>query len=221
MSFILDALRKSETERQKAQVPGIGDSPLVVHRNHVPKWMVGVIAGLSACLVALVWIWLRDTGNDVEQNVAGVTDPTTQTTTGAATASAPPASPASTTAPAARQSGEVRDLSVEARQATVSPDATGDGRSPATTAAPPPVMPEFAALPMVTLAQYRASGGALPELNLELHVYSPTAAERFVFINSTKYVEGQTLAEGPRLGAITEAGAVLLHQGRSLLLPRE
>ena len=220
MSFILDALRKSETERQKAQVPGIGDSPLVVHRNHVPKWMVGVIAGLSACLVALVWVWLRETGIDSEQNVAGVTDSTAQTTTGAATASAPPAPPASTTAPAARQSGEVRDLSVEARRATVSPDATGDGRSPATTAAPP-VMPEVAAVSMVTLAQYRASGGALPELNLELHVYSPTAAERFVFINSAKYVEGQTLVEGPRLGAITEAGAVLLHQGRSLLLPRE
>ena len=77
------------------------------------------------------------------------------------------------------------------------------------------------AAPMLTLAQYRASGGALPELNLELHVYSTTAAERFVFINSSKYVEGQTLAEGPRLGAITEDGAILIHQGRSLLLPRE
>ena len=76
-------------------------------------------------------------------------------------------------------------------------------------------------MPMLTLAQYRASGGALPELNLELHVYSPTAAERFVFINSSKYVEGQTLAEGPRLGAITQDGAVLVHEGRSLLLPRE
>ena len=202
MSFILDALRKSETERQKAQVPGIADAPLVVHRNRVPRWTVGVIAGLSGCLAVLVWVWQRDAGSGAEPEALGVTVESSAQFT-----------------PAARQDGEVRDLSAEARQATVTP--VGEARPLVPAAAPLPAAFDVVAAPLRTLAQYRASGGGLPELNLELHVYSPAAADRFVFINAAKYVEGETLAEGPRLGAITEEGAVLIHQGQSLLLPRE
>ena len=228
MSFILDALRKSETERQKAQVPGIGDAPMVVHQKHVPRWTVGLIACLSAGLAVLGWFWLRDAGTGADEDVAASS---TQTSTGAAvsssratpdtvTSSMPPTSPAAGTAPESFQTGEVRDLSGEALQGTVTTSVVSAGSAPTPPATTTPA-PEFLAAPMLTLAQYRATGGALPELNLELHVYSPTAAERFVFINSSKYVEGQTLAEGPRLGAITQDGAVLVHEGRSLLLPRE
>ena len=202
MSFILDALRKSETERQKAQVPGIADAPLVVHRNRVPRWAVGVIAGLSGCLAVLVWVWQRDAGSGAEPEALGVTVESSAQFT-----------------PAARQDGEVRDLSAEARQATVAP--VGEERPAVPAAAPLPPVLDVVATPLRTLAQYRASGGGLPELNLELHVYSPAAADRFVFINAAKYVEGETMAEGPRLVAITEEGAVLTHQGQSLLLPRE
>ena len=227
MSFILDALRKSENERRKTEVPGIGDVPLVVHRNRVPRWTFGIIAGLSACLALLVWVWLRDAvpgappvGDGV---VEGTTDIAPSTTAGA---------------PSAPRGGEVRDLSTEARRAVDPPATAGVGNAPRTAVnsapggaadVPAPVSPAAvspanagtAAVPTLTLAQYRAAGGALPDLNLELHVYSPTAAERFVFINSAKYVEGQMLAEGPRLGAIIEEGAVLDYQGQSLLLPRE
>ena len=228
MSFILDALRKSETERQKAQVPGIGDAPLVVHQKHVPRWTVGLIAGLSVCLVALGWFWLRDGETGMDQDAASVAASSTQTITGSATSntesdsgaaisSTPTAPPAASISPVSSPAGEVRDLSAEALQATAAPSPAGTSIAPT----PQPATPEVFAAPMFTLAQYRASGGALPVLNLELHVYSPAAAERFVFINSSKYVEGQTLAEGPRLGAITVDGAVLVHQGRSLLLPRE
>lgn len=227
MSFILDALRKSETERQKAQVPGIGDAPLVVHQKHVPRWTVGLIACLSVGLVVLGWFWLRDAGTGAEQDMATASTQATsaagvapQAVTGTATSSTPQASPAGAVDTVSFRIGEIRDLSEEALQGAVATsvaDAANAPAQPATAA----LAPEVLAAPMLTLAQYRATGGALPELNLELHVFSPAAAERFVFINSTKYVEGQTLTEGPRLGAITPDGAVLIHEGRSLLLPRE
>ena len=217
MSFILDALRKSETERQKAQVPGIGDAPMVVHQAHVPRWTVGLIACLSIGLVVLGWFWLRNAGTGMDQGVA-VSPP--QATAGAATSSTTTTAPVAAMDSVAFPIGEVRDLSEEARQGTVAPTAADVENTPAPQATTP-AAPEVLAVPMLTLAQYRATGGALPELNLELHVYSPSQAERFVFINSSKYVEGQTLTEGPRLGAITQDGAVLIHQGRSLLLPRE
>lgn len=227
MSFILDALRKSETERQKAQVPGIGDAPLVVHQKHVPRWTVGLIACLSVGLVVLGWFWLRDAGTGADQDMAAASTQATsaagvapQAVTGTATSSTPPVSSAGAVDIVSFRPGEIRDLSEEALQSTVATRVAGAENAPAQPASTA-LAPEVLAAPMLTLAQYRATGGALPELNLELHVYSPTAAERFVFINSTKYVEGQTLTEGPRLGAITQDGAVLVHEGRSLLLPRE
>jgi general secretion pathway protein B len=63
--------------------------------------------------------------------------------------------------------------------------------------------------------------GAVPELRLELHVYSNRPAERFAFINSRKYREGDTLAEGPQLEEITPEGVVLNQRGSRFLLPRE
>lgn len=66
-----------------------------------------------------------------------------------------------------------------------------------------------------------ASGKALPELHLDIHVYSSKPAERFVFVNMRKYTEGQALKEGPTLERITSEGAVLNHQGLRFLLPRQ
>ena len=75
--------------------------------------------------------------------------------------------------------------------------------------------------PILTMDQLLSSGAQLPELNLELHVFAASPADRFVFINSSKYQEGESLPEGPRLVAITEEGVVMDHQNQSFLLPRE
>ena len=66
-----------------------------------------------------------------------------------------------------------------------------------------------------------ASGTSLPELHLDIHVYSAKPAERFVFVNMRKYTEGQVLKEGPTLERITSEGAILNHQGLRYLLPRQ
>ena len=72
-----------------------------------------------------------------------------------------------------------------------------------------------------TAMDLAASGKALPELHLDIHVYSGKPAERFVFVNMRKYTEGQALKEGPTLERITSEGAVLNHQGLRFLLPRQ
>jgi len=58
----------------------------------------------------------------------------------------------------------------------------------------------------------------LPDLHIDIHVYSENAAERFVFINMKKYDEGSFLDEGPLITAITEEGVVLEQNGISFLL---
>jgi hypothetical protein len=59
---------------------------------------------------------------------------------------------------------------------------------------------------------------ALPHLTLDVLVFSELPAERLVFINGRKYVEGQVLEGGIVLEQITPEGAVLRHEGRRLVL---
>jgi type II secretory pathway component PulC len=63
-----------------------------------------------------------------------------------------------------------------------------------------------------------ASPQTLPRLTLDVLVYSEVPAERLVFINGRKYVEGQTLDGDAVLEQITPDGAVLQHQGRRIVL---
>jgi hypothetical protein len=86
--------------------------------------------------------------------------------------------------------------------------------------APPAPTSSYGNLP--TLTELAMAGTiSLNPLNIDMHVYSPQAAERFVFINMNKYREGDSLREGPVLTTITEDGVILDYQGRSFLVTRE
>jgi general secretion pathway protein B len=70
--------------------------------------------------------------------------------------------------------------------------------------------------------ELRADGSLrLPELHLDIHVYSEKPAERFVFINMGKYKEGDRLAEGPAVREIRPDGVVLDQGGTRFLMPRQ
>lgn len=53
MSFILDALKKSELERQRQAIPGLMDSRPVPPRTRFPLWAAALIALLAVNLVVL------------------------------------------------------------------------------------------------------------------------------------------------------------------------
>jgi len=57
MSFILDALKKSEIERQRQSVPGLIDVPAVPLRRGIPAW-VWVLAALLGINVAVLLVVL-------------------------------------------------------------------------------------------------------------------------------------------------------------------
>jgi len=208
MSFILDALRKSENERQQAAVPGISDVPAVVHRNKIPGWMLGVIAGLTVGVIVLGWAWLTGVGTNNQLPVANT--PTQERPLGSV----------ETPVPGNAGTGEVRSLAREARQPGAVENPPGAPiQTPAISAEPASLTLYTGSI--ATMAELQGSGADLPELNLELHVFSTSPADRFVFINSAKYLEGESLPEGPRLVEITEEGVVLNHRNQSFLLPRE
>jgi hypothetical protein len=57
MSFILDALRKSESERQRDASARLSRAPLATVRHRVPAWAWLLIALLSVGLIALAVAW--------------------------------------------------------------------------------------------------------------------------------------------------------------------
>lgn len=202
MSFILDALRKSEKERQQGNAPSISDVPAVIHDRKTPAWAVAVIAILSTSVFFLVWDWWHDRASDPDV---------------AATSSREQIQPTPTVSPML-QSGAVRNLAREPTADT----ATATRTQQPTETTPVQAEPEVDAPTMLvgppTIMEAIADGLIVPPLALELHVYSGTPTDRFVRINSASYREGEILRDGPRIETITEEGVILNYRGQSFLL---
>jgi general secretion pathway protein B len=134
---------------------------------------------------------------------AGRYDPTLQ-----AAAAAVPAGP-----PAVVSSGKKRGSVVYAPvpEADAAPYAP-----PAVQATPKPAPAD--ALPG---ADELTARGTLPALHIDLHVYATQVQQRFIFVNSRKYKEGDTLAEGPVVEQITPDGAVLNFRGSRFKLAND
>lgn len=215
MSFILDALRKSEHERQRGAVPGISNVPYAAPRRETPRWMFALVAALVVAVVALGGAWWRS--SRVATQAPAIASVPLEV---------PPASPAPPSAPPPEtRAARVEPAPVAAPPPAVAADAPPTPPQADTTAAVSARAPAAAArdfdsdaptLPSPTALA--AEGIAVPQLRLELHAYSERPAERFVFINGRKYVEGEQLAEGPRVVSIERTGAVLSQQGRRFLL---
>lgn len=58
----------------------------------------------------------------------------------------------------------------------------------------------------------------LPDLTLNIHVYSPREEERFVLVNGERYVAGDSLAQGVRLVDIRREGAIVDFRSHRFLL---
>lgn len=261
MSFILEALKKSENERQRKIGPSLADVHVREPRSEKPWWAFAVAALLLINLAVLVIVLVRN--NEPATQSPNTVPPPVASANSAAphTAAAPAPTPApqseAVITPRAPSNGpvaaqpptttppdpSVRSLADEAivdgeeqayplqhpdlaLAANVPPgpsivrpidEATGNTRA-VRPQMPPPSEPEE------VLPTFRELGGTsanLPDLHLDIHVHSPMPAERFVFINMRKYIEGQSLSEGPAVERITSEGVVLNHRGLRFLLPRQ
>ena len=85
---------------------------------------------------------------------------------------------------------------------------------------PPSAAPAPATDNLPTADEVSARGG-LPALHLDLHVYATAPQQRFIFVNSRKYREGDALQEGPVVEQITSTGAVLSYRGARFKLTND
>jgi len=229
MSFILDALKKSELDRQRQAIPGLVESGIARPRPRLPTWAIGLGILLGINLVVLLFVLMRSS----------------------MTASQIPPAPAHTVKPPAADSaaGDAADkhFSPLDTRPIYAPEipVTAAANS---AAAPAPVSQQpmngggsgAHAIrrrdPVLTNEAYKANyeetlpsinemnltgEQALPALHLDVHVFATKASERFVFINMRKYHEGSTLQEGPSIERIRRDGVVLDYKGLRFLLPRQ
>ena len=210
MSFILDALKKSETERQQQGSAEFAAIPTNPGSASLPRWLWIVGLLLAVNLAVLIGLLLQPDS-----------PPTQSETTSSASQAIPQQQlqlQPSFTDQVAAASQNLPDKQDEPATARV-PDKRPAVR-PVLISQNPSAIPSGEIYP--TVQEVRASGSLnLPELHLDIHVYSDVPKDRFVFINMTKLREGSQLEEGPIIVEITRDGVILGHQGLSFLLPRE
>lgn len=230
MSFILDALRKSETARRRSEAPDLfatmpGTAAPVPARTQWPLLAIGGVGVLS--LIAALWLFAqRSPAPPASLPASGaITGPNTLPATATATETQTPALlPPTPEVPDKAIAAEASTAPMKTPAAPVAtPAATTIARDlpapPPDTAPPAPQMQT--AMPttgdqIVSLADIDADARKqLPPLKLSMHLWNETPSQRFVI------VDGQRLKEGDMLGdivveRITRDGAVLAWRGSRL-----
>jgi general secretion pathway protein B len=208
MSFILDALRKSENARLRQEHPAMFDARAVASRRAFPIWGVALGLLLGVNLLVVLTVLLR------HERAAAVAD-----------APLPVSAPAPAVAPPIGTVATPMDAAPAAtRTSAASPAAVP--RSTATTPArTAPSVIETDTVPTATSASIDlqqpsrtrddllAAGDAIPEAALSLHVYDPDASKRFILLNGQRLREGEMAGNGLRVRSIVPDGAVLDHRG--------
>ena len=227
MSFILDALRKSEHQRQRQAGPYVAQTPLGRRSAQAPIVLMVVAVLLLVNLVVLVLFLLRD---DTSTVVEAPVQPPSEAAPQTADESIPPGvggAPESAMGPPTQPVQQVQappgvTYALPALREAPEPPPPyllpeAETPAPASTTVTAP-RGEAMPLPLAMLPPQATAG--LPPLTLELHVYSPDPTQRAVFINGRRYLEGETTLEGADVVSISSEGAVMNYRGQRFLLPR-
>jgi general secretion pathway protein B len=212
MSFILDALKKAEAERQRQTGPTLLEVRVTQPKRRFPLWTL-IIGGLLAINILLLGIFAlrRQAVVAAPVNVPAAAAPaaTPAPVAAVAAASMPAPAAAATPAPVAPAPAAVPSAASSTLDAPILNPADLEPALPARNAEAgsadePPSLSEI--------------GGNMPDLRLDLHVYAARPADRYALINMHRVHEGDVLAEGPRVLAIERDGVKLSYRGTEFML---
>lgn len=243
MSYILDALRKSEQERRHADslvaLPGVTETIALPPRRVAP-WMILIgVTVLLAGLAAGFYVLRQPERVAATPNATAFSIPVTVvparengTTPPVAGAAQPalvvPPPPELTSQPAlspAPMSTDTRDLAAEARSELRKPKPpVVRAREDAAAATPAETKLALAAPANEPIKFLNAMPPefrkALPELTVNIHIYAPRDADRILYINNRQYHTGDHVRDDIVVEAIAEDGVVLSYHGQRFKLPR-
>ncbi|MCR4300579.1 MAG: general secretion pathway protein GspB [Sulfuricaulis sp.] len=235
MSYILDALRKSQQARQPGTKPRTG----AVHNISLPLplsgwWLALGIVLLLALFTIALFLWRSTVGSLPDPSVEPApsepvaTAPTPEPATPAVVQESPAPSPV-----VAKQIIPVFDLSKQAKVPVPAPPpkkakAVRTEKKPVTTqrVEANKTSVATAAIPLATdntpLLQEMPQDfqRALPPLAVTIHVYSHDQSQRILFINNREYRQGSEIEGEIRVEDIVPDGAVLSFRGERFKLSR-
>jgi general secretion pathway protein B len=236
MSFILDALKKAEAERQRQTGPTLLEVRVAQPRRRFPIWTLVIGALLTINILLLIAFELRrpapsaEPGASANPSAPAAANPAPAVAppaaAAAATIAAPPAALAPTVAPPApgmnaATAGNAGNASTAGP--SIPPDAADQsGDNPADFE--PAVSPSGSSSGANSAARRSRPpslsdvGGDIPELRLDLHVYAARPADRYALINMHRVHEGDVLPEGARVVAIDHDGVELNYHGTDFML---
>jgi len=219
MSYILDALKKSDQQRQRSMRPTLpAAQAMIAAPGQLISWRYGLIAAALLCVgIVIGWVRPWQSGQDESARIS------------AETRLAPPSRDASKKLSEPVEQEGSAEQALPGRNAGASAN-TGQVIIPPTTgsAISPSVVVGLTAMPKlktntseqeprenaVSLAELPVSiRQELPLITVQLHSYSSNPASSIVSINSRMLKEGESLAEGLKLEQITADGVIFSYKG--------
>jgi general secretion pathway protein B len=244
MSYILDALRKSEEERRQSESLVLTQGP--AHPIELPRRRLATWAGaavVTVVIIAAATYWAvagrqsdRIAPTSPAPNQATV--PMSEAAPAASSAAVPTAGEALPLATEARPAPELkphplvplkesegaRDLADEAQVVPRKPKRARRAAPPMQTAGESPANGVASAPGPQAIKFLRAMSPdfqrSLPELVVNIHIYAPRAADRILYINNHQYHAGDRVRDDIRVEEIVEDGAVMSSRGQRFKLPR-
>jgi len=188
MSYILDALKKSDQQRQRGAVPPLNtmQTSVATPRRNLSAYYVAIATMLIGAGVVVGWLrpWQAEQPKPVTTSKAVV----------------PPI-------PIVQQNAPLTSPVVQHEKSDVN-----NVSSTAKEKSPPAGTPEEQ--PMFSIndlpAQIRQE---IPEMKVQLHAYADIPGERLVSINDIRLREGEFLVSGLKLEQITPDGMIFSYKG--------
>ena len=215
MSYILDALRKSDQQRQHGAAPTLRTAQPVRHTSKPAAfWLFGVLAlAMVGAGMAIGWLRPWDRVQPLPPTPPVGAKPAATTSTETAMQTPIPAQSVLTQELPARESSRIQPRnSPPAAAAAKKQAAIQSADAPRVdTASASRSAPATKVLPMSELPP--AIQQEIPPMSISVHAYSSRPTDRMVSINDRLLREGGTVPPGLTLDEITPDGMVFSYKG--------
>ncbi|MBL8261391.1 MAG: general secretion pathway protein GspB [Xanthomonadaceae bacterium] len=236
MSFILEALRKSEAARRRSEAPDLfstmQDAPAPAReRSNAPAWIVGVVGVVGVLSLGVAtWLVLQ---RDATPDASGTQVAVIEATNGSASTPGQPggdddvlssAAQPAPSSPSVPQTAPTPPVAAASQPPAPPPSATAPVPAPAASAPlpePPPAQrpavphPSNDGRPMSLSELDAGSRKQLPALKMSMHMWNEDGDRRFVILDGQRLGEGDLIGDA-QVESITRDGVILNWQGARL-----
>lgn len=207
MSYILDALKKSDQERKRGDVPGLQTVHIPMATEKATPWLLYAVLALLLLLLAFVVGMMVSDKRQVSSENQAVSEIKPVQSPQPSAIVPEPARPAKKNV---AQTGKAQEKVVEVARSPQVVVKTAPQEKPVSVA--DVSVQDLIEIPYLhELPDYQQQ--SIPEMSFAGHVYSSSPSSRSIIINNYAMSEGDSIMEGLNIEQITSNGVVFSFQG--------